>query len=56
VRRQETLMSLFLSSMKKGAGAEAVIATRALGLQALTLGSGDEGERCVRGAGSVWNH
>jgi hypothetical protein len=47
MRRQDTLMSLFLRSVRYGGSGEACLGARGLGLLCLTLGAGDSSERCA---------
>lgn len=48
--KQDTLMSLFLSSLRKGAPCEAQAAVRALGLHLLTLATSADSERLLEEA------
>eukprot|EP00850_Spirogloea_muscicola_P012163 SM000078S22022 [mRNA] locus=s78:52965:60875:+ [translate_table: standard] len=43
--RLETLLQLFLTSVRRGVGPEVTLAARALGLLAVTLGAGDPADR-----------
>eukprot|EP00850_Spirogloea_muscicola_P004457 SM000019S05001 [mRNA] locus=s19:471588:481603:+ [translate_table: standard] len=43
--RLETLLQLFLTSVRRGVGLEVTLAARALGLLAVTLGAGDPADR-----------
>ncbi len=45
VRRQGTLSSLAIRSVRYGGPVEAALAARVLGLLSLTLGAGDDSER-----------
>ena len=45
--RRDTLASMFLNSLRRGGALEAALAARCLGLQAVTLGAGEECEQCV---------
>lgn len=44
--RRDTLLLLFLRSMRSGGVLEAALAARSLALLAITLGAGDASERC----------
>lgn len=44
--RRETLTGLLIRSVRYGGGAEACLASRCLGLMSVTLGAGDDSERC----------
>ena len=46
VCRKETLTGLLIRSVRYGGGAEACLAARCLGLLSITLGAGDDSERC----------
>jgi Interferon-related developmental regulator (IFRD) len=43
--RRDTLASMFLNSLRRGGALEAALAARCLGLEAVTLGAGDECEQ-----------
>lgn len=45
--RRDTLASMFLNSLRRGGALEAALAARCLGLEAVTLGAGEECEQCV---------
>jgi len=47
-RRRDTLLLLFVRSVRSGGAVEAALAARALALLAITLGAGDDSERCAR--------
>ena len=44
--RRDTLLLLFLRSVRSGGVLEAALAARSLALLAITLGAGDASERC----------
>jgi Interferon-related developmental regulator (IFRD) len=44
-RRRDTLASMFLNSLRRGGALEAALAARCLGLEAVTLGAGEECEQ-----------
>ncbi len=43
--RRDTLASMLLNSLRRGGALEAALAARCLGLQAVTLGAGEECEQ-----------
>jgi Interferon-related developmental regulator (IFRD) len=45
LRRRDTLASMFLNSLRRGGALEAALAARCLGLEAVTLGAGEESEQ-----------